>query len=570
MGALVAGRTAIKGSKFASRITATRRAKSPVRAASTVNENIATLASGSVIDGVTLATNDRILLTAQTTASDNGIYVIGASAGQTVRSTDFDEDVEVFAGVSIFATEGTVHADTVWILATDDPIVVGTTALSFIKEPVSPHTHTKSDIADFLHLLGGAEHEADTFANLESKVSDGKLVKLVNPGTDILTAEITALPAGGGRIYLNKGTFVVDASNVTFDKSNVEIIGQGLSTILDITGASGATKGFDVGAFSSIRIADMKVKLNKAAGGLIGIDFAAGGGDSVVERVSFENTLGSNTAYIRTASPRCKFLNVFGNRVAGTIATGIAVLAGGADGRVFNSILAGDTNIGFACADERNIFLACQCLAATSKGFDLTAPNNIIEACGAVGSGAPPFGILISDKNHVIRCRVQDFDSGIQIGSECIVDVCIVSECTIGFKLNGNKNKVSGGRVTMPAGAVLADAVFVFAAKTKNSVVGVTIDGGANTSTSSDGIHCGGGTNFTQIVGNTLIDMPGDGVRLAGSLDCNVSGNHLSAIVGTEIIETGAADFNSIRANHLRGGTITTVGAGTVVEVNTI
>jgi len=56
------------------------------RYASTVNVNVATCNNGDTFDGVNiLATGDRVLLLAQTTAADNGVYVVGATEGSTTR-----------------------------------------------------------------------------------------------------------------------------------------------------------------------------------------------------------------------------------------------------------------------------------------------------------------------------------------------------------------------------------------------------------------------------------------------------------------------------------------------------
>ena len=50
------------------------------RAATTANINLSTaLENGDLLDGVTLATNDRVLVKNQTTGSQNGIYVVQAS-----------------------------------------------------------------------------------------------------------------------------------------------------------------------------------------------------------------------------------------------------------------------------------------------------------------------------------------------------------------------------------------------------------------------------------------------------------------------------------------------------------
>lgn len=107
--------------------------KASVRAATTANGTLATaFANGQVIDGVTLATGDRILLKNQTTGADNGIYVVAAS-GAPVRATDADASAEVTAGMAVFVSEGTANGNTQWSLTTDDPITLGTTALVFAQ-----------------------------------------------------------------------------------------------------------------------------------------------------------------------------------------------------------------------------------------------------------------------------------------------------------------------------------------------------------------------------------------------------------------------------------------------------
>src|SRR5689334_20216224 len=62
--------------------------KQPVRVATTTNGTLATAyANGQTIDGVTLTTGDRILIKDQSTASENGIYVVAAT-GAPARATD--------------------------------------------------------------------------------------------------------------------------------------------------------------------------------------------------------------------------------------------------------------------------------------------------------------------------------------------------------------------------------------------------------------------------------------------------------------------------------------------------
>jgi hypothetical protein len=103
--------------------------KDSVRAATTAN---ITLSNLQTIDGVALADGDRVLVKNQDTASENGIYV-AVDGDAWTRSTDADTDLEVTAGLFTFVEEGTVNADSGWVLTTNNPITVGTTNLTFAQ-----------------------------------------------------------------------------------------------------------------------------------------------------------------------------------------------------------------------------------------------------------------------------------------------------------------------------------------------------------------------------------------------------------------------------------------------------
>jgi hypothetical protein len=98
-----------------------------------------TLAGGTptVVDGVTLVQNDRVLVTGQTTASQNGLYYVATvgtgSNGTWARTSDGNDNGEIEAGMIIMVTEGSIYADTQWKLITDNPILIGSTALVFTQ-----------------------------------------------------------------------------------------------------------------------------------------------------------------------------------------------------------------------------------------------------------------------------------------------------------------------------------------------------------------------------------------------------------------------------------------------------
>ena len=107
--------------------------KASVRAATTAAVTLATgLENGDSLDGVTLATGNRVLVKNQADATENGIYVVKAS-GAPDRSTDADTSSEITASFAVFVEEGTVNADSGWTLTNNGTITVGSSELVFTQ-----------------------------------------------------------------------------------------------------------------------------------------------------------------------------------------------------------------------------------------------------------------------------------------------------------------------------------------------------------------------------------------------------------------------------------------------------
>ena len=103
-----------------------------VVAATTGNVNLTNAVDNNkVLDGITLSTGNRILVKNQSTASQNGIYIV-ASNGAPTRATDYDLAGEVSAGDFIFVKGGTLNANTGWI-QTSDVATVGTDSILFTQ-----------------------------------------------------------------------------------------------------------------------------------------------------------------------------------------------------------------------------------------------------------------------------------------------------------------------------------------------------------------------------------------------------------------------------------------------------
>lgn len=115
--------------------------KESVRAASTADVG-GTYSSGTItglgasltIDGVSLTTDDRVLLKDQTDSLENGIYVYDGT-DELTRASDHDgtPSNEVSAGNFTFVEQGTDNADTGWVLQGDGVLTLDTDSLDWVQ-----------------------------------------------------------------------------------------------------------------------------------------------------------------------------------------------------------------------------------------------------------------------------------------------------------------------------------------------------------------------------------------------------------------------------------------------------
>lgn len=129
--AKVPSQAAIKN--YVDNLVAGLRWKQPVRVATTANINLGVdLENGDTIDGVTLATGDRVLVKNQTAGGGrfNGIYIVQAS-GAALRAADADTGDELISA-AVFVREGTTQADTAWV-CTSNAILIDNDPVTFVQ-----------------------------------------------------------------------------------------------------------------------------------------------------------------------------------------------------------------------------------------------------------------------------------------------------------------------------------------------------------------------------------------------------------------------------------------------------
>jgi hypothetical protein len=177
----------------------------PVRAASTVTLTLSGINNGSSIDGVTLATGDRVLIKNQSTTTENGIYVVRASGG-LIRATDFASGTNV-KGYFVLVTAGTTQNGSGWAV-TSDPAVIGTNSIIFTQFSSALGSVTKESLG-----LGNVDNTSDLnkpISTLTQTALNTKQATITGAASTITTTNLTA-----SRVLVSDGNGKVAASSIT-------------------------------------------------------------------------------------------------------------------------------------------------------------------------------------------------------------------------------------------------------------------------------------------------------------------------------------------------------------------
>lgn len=139
--------------------------KDPVRVATTANGTLATaFENGDTVDGVTLATGDRILLKDQSSGAENGIYTVNASGAPT-RASDMNVNTEA-NNATVLVEEGTANKGDTYT-QTANIVTLGTTAMVWAKSGEGNTVYTAS---------GGVTLTGSNFDTTVSGLSGGMAV----------------------------------------------------------------------------------------------------------------------------------------------------------------------------------------------------------------------------------------------------------------------------------------------------------------------------------------------------------------------------------------------------------
>lgn len=176
---------------------ATRR----VRGVITANQ---TLTGAVTADGVVYATTDRTLLTAQTTGSQNGPWVVN-TAGAWTRPTDWAAASSQKSTI-FFVEEGTTNHDTRWNVVSD-AITVDTTAIT-VSQDLSGTSYSGAGVINVsgntITLNFGQGVENDGSNNLRVKLDGSSLARSANG--------LKLTPGTSGQLLVSNGTDMLPVS----------------------------------------------------------------------------------------------------------------------------------------------------------------------------------------------------------------------------------------------------------------------------------------------------------------------------------------------------------------------
>ena len=233
-------------------------AKQSVRAATTAN--IANLATGApnILDGITLAANDRVLVKDQTTASANGIYTITTLGtgvnGVWARAADMDAWAEVPSSF-VWVEQGTTLADTGWLCTADTGGTLGTTNIPWVQ-----------------------------FSSAGSAFAGAGLTKTGN--TLDFVAGDTSLTVSADSVIVNTAVIATVASLASYvPTSRTLTAGAGLTGGGDLS----TNRAFDIGAGTGIAV----------AADAVSVDFttAIATGTTIPRKYTTPSTLAGNAVY---------------------------------------------------------------------------------------------------------------------------------------------------------------------------------------------------------------------------------------------------------------------------------
>lgn len=208
------------------------------------------------VDSGTPTAGDRILVKNEitTNAPYNGIYVVtavgnGSNPYVLTRSTDANSSETITPGMFVFVEQGTVWADSGWILTSDGAITVGSTNLTFVQFSAAGQTIAGNGLTktgNAIDVVGTVDRIvansdsidiASTYVGQTSITTLGTVATGTWEATDVGVAHggTGSSTASGARSNLAETATGYDTSEPVLARVLAKTVGNGTDTSFTIT-----------------------------------------------------------------------------------------------------------------------------------------------------------------------------------------------------------------------------------------------------------------------------------------------------------------------------------------------
>jgi len=234
--------------------------KDSVVAATTANITISTaLNNGDTLDGVTLSTNDRVLVKNQSTASENGIYIVGASPA---RSSDLAAGADA-AGMFTFVEQGTVNGDNGFVCTSNKgSAVVGTNDLAYAQ----------FSGAGNISAGDGLDKSGNTLS-VDLKANGGLVIESTEIAVDLAASSITGtLPVTKLTSLTSTVTELNVLDGITSTTAELNLMDGGTSATSTTLAAADRFVCNDAGTMKQVALSDLVTFLKDESASSFSID----------------------------------------------------------------------------------------------------------------------------------------------------------------------------------------------------------------------------------------------------------------------------------------------------------
>lgn len=384
--------------------------------------NVASLSGTTTIDGVSLGVGDRVLLTAQSTATENGIWVV--QAGAWTRPTDFSTG-DSAASAIVSVQEGTTYADQTWqVQSNTGSDIIGTDTLTVAVLSAGGGTVT----------LQGAYDNGNTIVTAGA----------TDIAFTLTSGDFTVDGAGnvvfGGSTPL--GDFSVDTGTMSLDSTD--------DTNLTMTANDAADKTLTIaasnaGAGDGLIDMDADGTIDIDAGGALSLNSSGGainiGDDAVAQPINIGTGAAARTISIGNATGATT-LDLDSGTGGTTIDSTGAISIDGVGNSNF-TVDSGDLDLSTTTSGALNLTSADATTVTSGSTVDVQATGDVtVDSSGGnigIGTDADDGDINIGTSTSAGRA--------IQVGTTAGTTATTVAAGTGGILLDAGTTTISGDLV---------------------------------------------------------------------------------------------------------------------------